>query len=171
MSPMFFLQNALLLSLVCAAAVPLAACGGGGGGGSAPAGTSSSGTTWVSGQFSPPATFAAMCVTPRTGIDPVTQQPYPDHAGTALDEKNWLRSWTNDLYLWFSEVPDQDPAAFASDATYFDALKTSATTASGKLKDRFHFTYPTAAWTALSHSGVQGGYGVNFVIIAGTPPR
>ena len=112
-----------------------------------------------------------MCVTPRSGVDPVTQQPYPDRAGTALDEKNWLRSWTNDLYLWFSEVPDQDPAGFASDATYFDALKTSATTASGKLKDRFHFTYPTADWEALSQSGVLAGYGANFVIIAATPPR
>jgi carboxyl-terminal processing protease len=155
------------------AAAVLTACGGGGGGGggSAPAGASSGGTTWVQGQFSPPATFAAMCVTPRTGNDPVTKRPYPDHPGTALDEKNWLRSWTNDLYLWFSEVPDQDPAAFASDATYFTALKTSATTASGKPKDRFHFTYPTATWEALSQSGVQAGYGANFVLIAATPPR
>jgi len=112
-----------------------------------------------------------MCVTPRTGIDPVTQQPYLDRLGTALDEKNWLRSWTNDFYLWFSEVPDQDPAGFASDTTYFTALKTSAVTASGKLKDRFHFTYPTATWEALSQSGVQAGYGANFVIIAATPPR
>jgi Peptidase S41 N-terminal domain len=86
-------------------------------------------------------------------------------------EKNWLRSWTNDFYLWFSEVPDKDPAGYASDATYFAALKTSASTASGKLKDRFHFTYPTADWEALSQLGVQAGYGANFVIIAATPPR
>jgi C-terminal processing protease CtpA/Prc len=95
-----------------------------------------------------------------------------DRPGTALDEKNWLRSWTNDLYLWFSEVPDQDPAGFASDSAYFDVLKTSATTASGKPKDRFHFTYPTATWESLSQSGVeQAGYGARFVIISGTPPR
>ncbi|HSY95028.1 MAG TPA: hypothetical protein VK793_05385, partial [Steroidobacteraceae bacterium] len=127
------------LGLSSTALALLSACGGGGGGGGAPAATTpppTSTTEWVQGQFSPPATFAALCVTPRTGTDPATMQPYPDRPGTALDEKNWLRSWTNDLYLWFSEVPDQDPSGFASDATYFDALKTSATTASGKPKDR-----------------------------------
>jgi carboxyl-terminal processing protease len=163
-----------LLEVIPAMAL-LASCGGGGGGGPVAAGTgsgSSGGTPgWVQGQFSQPSAFAAMCVTPRQGSDPVTHQAYPDRTGTALDEKNWLRSWTNDLYLWFGEVTDQDPAGFASDATYFNALKTSATTASGKPKDRFHFTYPTAAWEALSQSGVQAGYGANFVIIAGTPPR
>lgn len=151
----------------------LAACGGGGGGNPAPAGTGTPGTPagWVRGQFSAPATFAALCVTPRSGTDPVTMHAYPDRQGTALDEKNWLRSWTNELYLWFSEVPDQDPAGFASDAAYFDALKTTATTASGKPKDRFHFTYPTATWEALSQSGVQAGYGADFAIVAATPPR
>ncbi len=168
---MFISPRGLVLSSTAVAL--LSACGGGGGGGSAPAATTppTSTTEWVQGQFSPPATFAALCVTPRTGTDPATMQPYPDRPGSALDEKNWLRSWTNDLYLWFSEVPDQDPAGFASDATYFDALKTSATTASGKPKDRFHFTYPTATWEALSQSGVQAGYGANFVILSATPPR
>jgi carboxyl-terminal processing protease len=160
-----------IVFLFSSAAALLAACGGGGGGTAPAVSTTTSAPGWVKGQFSPAATFAAQCVSPRTGTDPVTMQPYPDKAGTALDEKNWLRSWTNDLYLWFSEVPDQDPASFASDATYFDALKTSATTASGKPKDRFHFTYPTATWEALSQSGVQAGYGANFVIIAAVPPR
>jgi carboxyl-terminal processing protease len=167
---MFFSLKAVFLA--SSAAALLTACGGGGGGGAAPAvTTTTSAPGWVQGKFSPASTFAALCVSPRTGTDPVTMQPYPDRAGTALDEKNWLRSWTNDLYLWFSEVPDQDPAGFASDATYFDALKTSATTASGKPKDRFHFTYPTATWETLSQSGVQAGYGANFVILAAVPPR
>jgi carboxyl-terminal processing protease len=166
-----------VLALIPATAL-LGSCGGGGGGGAAASSTSgstsgstSSSSSWVKGQFSPESAFAAMCVTPRTGTDPGTGKAYLDRQGTALDEKNWLRSWTNDLYLWFNEVPDQDPAGFASDATYFDALKTSATTASGNLKDRFHFTYPTATWEALSQSGVQGGYGATFVVVAGTPPR
>ncbi len=162
-----------LLNLIPAAAL-LAACGGGGGGGfSAPAG-GGSGTappSWVQGQFSPSSSFAAMCMTPRTGVDPITQQTYPDRTGNALDEKNWLRSWTNELYLWFGEVTDQDPAGFAGDAAYFDVLKTTAITASGKDKDRFHFTYPTATWESLSQSGVQAGYGASFVIVAAVPPR
>ena len=166
-----FPRTSLMLALI-PATVLLHACGGGGGGGGG-GGTvaGSSGGAWVQGQFSPVATFAAMCVTPRTGTDPATGKAYLDRPGTALDEKNWLRSWTNDLYLWFSEVPDKDPAGFASDAAYFDVLKTPATTASGNPKDRFHFTYPTATWEALSQSGVQAGYGATFEIIAGTPPR
>ena len=168
-------------------AVLLSACGGGSGpdthvafagtgtGGSASGSGSGSGsgqsTTWVSGQFSPESNFAALCVSPRSGTDPTTQQRYPDRQGTLLEELNWLRSWNNDLYLWFDEVQDQNPANFTSDASYFDVLKTTQTTASGSPKDRFHFTYPTATWEALSQSGVQAGYGADFLIIAATPPR
>jgi hypothetical protein len=139
---------------------------GGGSGGSAPAAP-----TWTLGQFAAESTFAASCVTPRTGNDALTGKPYPDHQGKLLDELNWLRSWTNDLYLWYSEVADQNPAGFATDASYFDVLKTTAKTASGSDKDRFHFTQGTAAWEALEQSGVQAGYGVAFVALATTPPR
>jgi hypothetical protein len=88
-----------------------------------------------------------------------------------LNELNWLRSWNNDLYLWFDEVTDQNPAGFATDATYFNALMTTQTTASSKPKDRFHFTYQTSVWEALSQNGVSAGYGANFVVIAAMPPR
>jgi len=94
-----------------------------------------------------------------------------DRPGTALDEKNWLRSWTHDLYLWFDQVTDQNPSGFVSDSAYFDVLRTMATTSSGKPEDQFHFTYPTSVWESLSQSGVQAGYGANFVILASTPPR
>ena len=157
---MRFLHNG-----VWAIAALLVACGGGGGGSTIVA------TGWVKGQFSPASAHAAMCVTPRSGIDPVTNKAFVDQQGTALDEKNWLRSWTNDLYLWFSEVPDQDPATFTSDATYFTALKTTATTPSSRAKDQFHFTYATASWEALSQSGVAAGYGVSFALLAKKPPR
>lgn len=164
-------RNCLSLALTSTTAL-LCSCGGGSG--ASPVSTpinSAPGTSWVQGQFAAESTFAAQCVTPRTGTDPGTQKPYPDTQGTLLDELNWLRSWTNDLYLWFDEVPDQNPASFTTDASYFDVLKTTATTTSGSPKDRFHFTYPTATWEALSQSGVQAGYGANFVVIAATPPR
>jgi C-terminal processing protease CtpA/Prc len=154
------------LALLAATSI-LASCGGGGGGGSAappPAG-------WVQGQFKPEANFAEMCLKPRTGVDPVTQKAYPDRQGTMLDELNWLRSWNNDLYLWFDEVTDQNPAAFTTDLSYFNVLMTTQTTASGKPKDRFHFTYDTSVWEALSQNGTSAGYGATFVIIAATPPR
>ena len=161
--------NRLGITWILTAAL-LGGCGGGGGGGAAPP-TGPKAPTWVQGQFAAESTFAALCVSPRTGIDPGTAKAYPDAQGTLLDELNWLRSWTNDLYLWFDEVQDQNPANFTTDASYFAVLKTTATTASGNPKDKFHFTYPTATWEALSQTGTQAGYGANFVIIAGTPPR
>jgi C-terminal processing protease CtpA/Prc len=36
--------------------------------------------------------------------------------------------------------------------------------------DKFHFTYNTAAWTP-SQGGTEAGYGAEFAILAGQPPR
>jgi carboxyl-terminal processing protease len=151
----------------------LPACGGGGGGGGSTTSMTTSPVTsgWVQGQFQPESRFAQMCVTPRSGTDPGTGKAYPDVPGTLLDELNWLRSWNNDLYLWFDEVADQNPASFSTDAAYFAVLKTAQSTASGNPKDKFHFTYVTSVWEELSQSGVSPGYGANFVILAAKPPR
>ena len=108
-------------------ALLLTACGGGGGGDISPITPAG----WVSGVFQPASNFAARCAAPRMGTDPATGAPYPDKVGSTLDENNWLRSWTNDLYLWFDEVTDQNPALFSTTAAYFPVLKTTATTASG----------------------------------------
>ena len=148
------------------AALLLAACGGGGSGSSGGTGTS----TYVPGQFLPAANYAAKCANPRSGTDPVTHIAYPDMQGTSTDENNFLRSWTHQLYLWFDQVPDQDPSLYTT-ADYFPLLKTSAVTPSGAPVDRFHFTYATATWESLSQQGVVAGYGVNFDVLAATPPR
>jgi carboxyl-terminal processing protease len=148
----------------------LTACGGDGGGGGGGNSNPPPPGGWVQGVFAPSSDFDAECVAPRSGTDPATQRPYPDVAGTRTDENNWLRSWTNELYLWYSEVPDQNPALFAT-ADYFDLLKTSASTPSGNPKDRFHFTFPSAEWFQLSQGGISAGYGAQWVILAGTPPR
>ena len=168
-------RHALVWSL---AALTLAACGGGGGGGSAPAAAAApapapapAGNGWVAGSFLPAASFAAQCVAPRSGTDPATGQPYRDMKGTVLAQNNWLRSWSNDLYLWYAEIPDSDPGLYVSSAAYFDLLKSSATTASGRPKDRFHFTYDTAQWQTLSQSGVSAGYGAEWSVVANLPPR
>ncbi len=114
--------------------------------------------------------YQNLCAAPRTGTDPNTALPYPDQPGSTLAEQLWLRSWTNELYLWYSEVPDINPAGFTTLA-YFDVLKTPAVTPSSKPKDKFHFTYPTSVWVSLSQSGVQAGYGANWALLAKTPPR
>jgi hypothetical protein len=151
--------------LVVAAVAGGYGCGSSDGGSDTPASTS-----WTAGTFQPASTFAAQCVTPRTGTDPSTGRAYPDKPGSKLAENNFLRSWTHDLYLWYREVPDLNPASYAT-ADYFNVLKTSATTPSGNPKDKFHFTYPTEQWVALSQSGVEAGYGAQWVLISSRPPR
>jgi C-terminal processing protease CtpA/Prc len=165
-------MNAPRRLLIALALAGLSACGGGGGGGGSSSGGNGGGGSngWIAGVFQPSSSFAAQCAAPRTGSDPGTGMRYPDVQGSTLAENNWLRSWTNELYLWYREVRDQNPALFAT-PDYFDSLKTFATTSSGHPKDKFHFTYATAEWQALSESGMQAGYGAQWAIIAETPPR
>jgi len=137
----------------------LSACGGGGGG------DSSKSNTWVAGVYKSADNFVARCATPRTGSS------FPDTQGTILNENNWLRSWSNDVYLWYDEIQDRNPASYSSTSEYFPLLKTTATTASGNPKDRFHFTFSTDEWVKLSQSGVSAGYGAIWTIISPTPPR
>jgi carboxyl-terminal processing protease len=112
-----------------------------------------------------------------SGIPPSSQsaqQCSPDntYASAALKtgsltlEKQWLRSYFDEAYLWYDEVPNVDAGAalytgevYTAMNSYFKALKTKAVTASGASKDRFGFIYPTAAWNALTQSGVTAGYG------------
>jgi C-terminal processing protease CtpA/Prc len=138
----------------------LVACGSGGG--DAPTPRTPASNDWVSGSFLPASTFKNQCVNPRSGTS--------DMRGSVTAENNWLRSWTNDLYLWYSEVPDRDPARYST-ADYFELLKTPQTTATGKPKDRFHFSMSTAEYDAFSQSGVTAGYGAQFFILQSTPPR
>ena len=174
--------RALLATALAATLLGLAACGGQGdrpppGGGGNPGngngnGNGNGGSTFTPGVFQPYAGFASQCAVPRTGMDPNTNPPEPfaDIQGSVTSENNWLRSWTNDTYLWYSEVPDLNPASYAT-AEYFDLLKTTATTASGAPKDQFHFSIPTAEWEDLSQSGVSAGYGAQWFLINSVPPR
>ncbi len=128
------------------------ACGGGGGGAAPPPPPPpppppGGGSGWVPGVFQDASTFQAMCLAPRSGIDPATNppQPYPDIQGTTLDENNFLRSYSDDTYLWYDEITDQDPGLFNDPIDYFDQLRTFATTPSGADKDKFHFTFDSEA--------------------------
>ncbi len=178
--------------ILAVAAAVVAGCGGGGGGTATSLGSSSSGSgttgtagtgsgssgaggtstdsSYVPGQYLAQSQYANRCAAPRTGTDPVTGVAYPDVQGTSTDENNFLRSWTHDLYLWYSQVPDLDPSQYTT-ANYFPLLKTSATTASGAAVDRFHFTYSTAYWESFSQQGVVPEYGVDFEVLSASPPR
>ena len=160
------MQHFVFRSAALAAAIVLASCGGGDSGFGGPGGNSG----WVPGSYLPSDGFYAQCVAPRNGTDPATGRPYPDVSGSVVDENNFLRSYSNETYLWYSEIVDRDPALYSTPA-YFDVLKTTATTASGSPKDKFHFTYPTDEWFQLSQSGIAAGYGAEWVLLSSTPPR
>ncbi len=115
--------------------------------------------------------YYARCAMPRTGESPITGEEYDDSKGSLDDEKHFLRAWIDELYLWYREVPDLDPDDFDTALEYFDELKTPATTASGKPKDQFHFTYDSDVWEQLSRSGVSGGYGAAWSLLSSRPPR
>ncbi len=122
---------------------------------------------WVEGRFEPASKFKDFCANPRTST---SNAVYADMPGEMLDENNWLRSWSNNTYLWYDEITDRDPALHST-PEYFDLLRTFEMTPSGNDKDRFHFTYPTAQWEALSRSGNSVGYGAHIVLLSRRPPR
>jgi carboxyl-terminal processing protease len=142
--------------MICA--VPLlVSCGGGGGSPNAtasPISTVSTSTTnpitWTPGVFLPENTYRSQC--------------------TVTNENHFLRSFSNNTYLWYDEIVDRDPALFST-PDYFNLLKTQALTPSGNPKDNFHFSLPTAEWNAQSEAGVAVGYGAQFVVMQSTPPR
>lgn len=126
---------------------------------------------WVAGVFEPAVAFRAKCESPRSGTDPATNQPYIDVQGTITDENNFIRSYSDETYLWYDEIVDQDPAVFSNKILYFNELKTNAVTPSGLPKDRFHFTIDSDEWLSLAQSGVSPGYGAQWVLLSSVPPR
>ena len=153
----------------------LLSCGGGGGSSSTPAPAPppdpGPNTSYQPGVFQPSEEFAAACEAPRSGINPATGRPWPDSQGSVLTENHWLRSWSNETYLWYDEITDRNPADFSDPLAYFDILKTPTLTQSGRPRDRFHFTRDTQEWQQLSQSGLMLGYGMKLVVLRSTPPR
>lgn len=119
--------------------------------------------------FRPSSDFAAYCADPRTGVD-TSGVPFPDVQGSVAYENNWIRSWSNEEYLWYDEIVDVDPILHDT-PTYFDLMRTFATTPSGRAKDRFHFTWETEDYRRARDSGVSVGYGAEWAIIQPRPPR
>jgi carboxyl-terminal processing protease len=117
-------------------------------------------------------TLVNLCTVPRTGTDPYNNnQPYPDKQGMLANEKDWVRSYIDETYLWYKEVPNPGAVNYATPIAYFNALKTPLITASGHAKDKFHFTLPTSQWESFSQSGVQAGYGTQWALLSPSPPR
>ncbi|KKO44340.1 peptidase [Arsukibacterium ikkense] len=161
-------------SLLVSSVLLLTACGGGGSGniGGTGGGTAVTAPDWTAGVFPAESNFKNYCATPRTGADPYNNnRPFPDRAGTSMHEKMWLRSWSNNTYLWYRELPDNNPANFSSVLAFFNQLKTDELTDSGAEKDNFHFAQNTASYRQQTQSGVSSGYGISWSFGRTTPPR
>jgi len=117
---------------------------------------------WLPGVFLSARIFQNRCEVPVPGTS--------DIQGTSLDENNFLRSYSNNTYLWYDEIVDRDPSLYST-AAYFELLKTDERTPSGSFKDKFHFSVPTEVWLALSQSGLSAGYGAQFIQLQPTQPR
>ncbi len=118
------------------------------------------------------------------GSDEIPQSCSPnnpyraDATGPVVDaslavEKQWVRGYVNDVYLWYNEVPQVNPADplysvdtiagfYTSINNYFNALLSPVLTPSGNFKDQFSFTYPTRLWSEQINSGVVAGWGIEW---------
>ena len=146
------LSSALLGGVALSATLTLAACGGGG----------SSSTTNVTTVVPPPP--------PVSRYEPGVFRPSSEFENVcnAEDEKFFLRSFTNETYLWYDEVPDLDPTVESEGVIdYFNRLVTSRTTPNGNRVDNFHFTTSTEAFER-SRSGQTFGYGAEFITLEAT---
>ena len=180
MSSRNFTKIASAIALLAGAPL-LAACGGGGGGSSPtpptqvsppppPPPPASQSPTWTQDVFEPASMFKDQCASPRSGTD-ILGRPFPDEAGSLAEELFWLRSWTEETYLWNDQVNDQNPDGFSNRRSYFGVLKTNAVTPSGEDLDDFHFSEPTVDRLERITSAAQPGYGYNLVVGSNTPPR
>ena len=121
---------------------------------------------WVAGQYDDwrSNSMRNICENPRMNGD------YNDTRGTITDENNWIRSYSNDTYLWYSELDDIDPGTVSSTKGYFDLMRTNGLSPTLNAKDQFHYMQNTEEYNQY-YSGVSAGYGVRFFLIESSPSR
>lgn len=167
-----FAKSLCRLSLVASLAGLLAACGGGGGSGGGGSFIGGGNTdAWSAGVYKDSERFENQCEKPRVGASKITGIPYPDRKGSLLLEKNWLRSWSHETYLWYNELPDINPANKDTAEEYFQRLVTPLLTANGAPKDKYHYADPTELSEARYIAGRTYGYGLGLVFYSTYPPR
>ena len=128
------------------AALLAAGCGGGGGN---------------------PGRCSASAETCAAAVDP----PAPVPAASASDQ--WAeictldgasaspRAYMDEVYLWYREIPEIDPAPYTNIGRYFHDLLTPALDSSGQLKDRFSFIVTNTDADSLL-TGAITAYGVRW---------
>jgi carboxyl-terminal processing protease len=153
--------------------VLLAGCGGGGGGASGGLDASPPSTAPTNTVLQASSTYAQRCA--PANVNALGS----NKTGSLAIEKQWIRSYFDEVYLWPDEVTGLNASAAAysgSDVAvaldnYFYDLTSIKLTDSGAVRDRFSFTMPTAEWKALADSGVEAGYGIEWNLDSRSTPR
>ena len=116
---------------------------------------------WEPGVFEEYQNLSQICESPRPS----------DLLGTISDENNWIRSWSNDTYLWYDELPDINPSSVENNIDYFNLMKTNGLTPTGKFKDPpgYHYTIPTEQH--MSDIAGQPTYGYGMELMFFNPPE
>ncbi len=80
---------------------------------------------------------------------------------TASGEQRFIRSYMDEVYLWYREIPTIDASLYTSLSSYFYALLVVTPDANNLPKDQFSFLVDTVDADAFS-TGVNVGYGVQW---------
>ena len=146
-----YLPRLLPLALACvAAAGMLLGCGGG-----------SSVNSPASPVLPQASSLPNLCAQP-TGAN--------EKQGSVEDEKAWVRSFVDERYLWYKDVPGLDPKDYASAELYFEDLKTPAKNKAGGDLDRFHWSETKEVYEQYTN-GTAVDYGIDWSRIVKDPPR
>ena len=86
------------------------------------------------------------------------------------DEKAWVRAFVDERYLWYRDIPIVDASTFATAASYFDVLKTSAKNSIGGDLDRFHWSETKAEYEQYTN-GISVDYGIDWSRFSNAAPR
>ncbi|MEJ8839792.1 S41 family peptidase [Ramlibacter sp. AN1133] len=122
------------LAALCAGTLLLlAACGGGGGGGDAAA-------------VPPPA------IRPTTSLGSSFQYEGICDLET---QKKFTRAYLDEVYFWYKEIVDVDPARFGNIPDYFNALLVRTPDVNGVAKDRFSAVLPQSQVRLLSSPSAE----------------
>ena len=137
-------------------AILLTACGGGGGGeGSTPTNSVPNSNN-----------LAQICAKENPYLANATSNRQD---GSLADEKNWIKAYMTERYLWYRDMPVVNPQdsqynvmtngsvdVWTSLLNYFSDSKTQLKTASGNLVDKFSFMIDTGSWQNYVNSSFKG---------------
>jgi len=73
---------------------------------------------------------------------------------TLETEKKFVRSYLDEVYLWWNEIPAVNAADYATVSAYFNALLVRTPDATGQPKDRFSTVLTTAGANALQSAAL-----------------